>query len=151
MASYSISDVICTLGATTIGAFGVDGGIEYEPANENDGEYIIGASGFPTWVEDTNNLVIAVITVPPGSLTSRLLWEQYKAQRLAANNGVFLPYPYYMFDPRNGDTVRDGKGMIMSAPMPNKVKTLTDNIFRVGLPTAKSGREMGTFNVSDVF
>lgn len=151
MASYSISDIICTLGATTIGAYGADGGIEFEAANENDGEYIIGASGFPTWVEDTNNLAVAVITVPPGSLTSRLLFEQWKAQRLAASGAVFLAYPFYMLDPRNGDTVRDGKAMIMSAPMPNKVKSLTDNVFRVGLPTAKSGREMGTFNLSDVF
>jgi len=118
-------------------AWGDDGGFELEFA-EDDGDFIMGAGGFPSYVGNENDLAYLNLTLTPTSQAYRLLGQMYldwkrKTRALAQ----FLPISVNMLDRANLDALTEPAAGFISGSLPSKMKSKSDQVFRLGLPNAK--------------
>ena len=134
--SYSLKNVILTIGGNTISGYGDADAIGFE-WNSALWEKFVSADGDAVYARIDDRSLAVTITVHQRSRAYPILaglLETQTGDTLGITPPALLPLPFNMTDPSNGDVLLSPDTVFMSRPAPSKARGLGTVSFLVDLP-----------------
>ncbi len=142
--TYDPSAIILIINGLRIEGGGETAFVDFEAASPRASD-AVSVTGEVTVNRNADRRVYATITVMQTSVACRLLDQIMRAQAALPS---YVPMPFLMIDPVNGDEIASTEAVFIESALPSQGKTAGERTFKLLLPQARDTVRLATLNIT---